>query len=73
VKQSGVSIVKGIVKEVQQEKIILKDGTEIPYGLLVWSTGVGPSEFVNNLTLPKSRGRFVEQHENIAESLISIT
>lgn len=58
--QSGVSIVKGVVKEVQEKKILLKDGKEIPYGLLVWSTGVGPSEFVNNLNLPKSRGRFVE-------------
>lgn len=51
---------KGIVQEVQEEKILLKDGTEIPYGLLVWSTGVGPSEFVNKLDLPKSHGRFVK-------------
>lgn len=62
-KQSGVNIVKGIVQEVQKEKILLKDGTEIPYGLLVWSTGVGPSKFVNKLDLPKSRGRFVKQLE----------
>ncbi|XP_078156833.1 internal alternative NAD(P)H-ubiquinone oxidoreductase A1, mitochondrial-like [Carex rostrata] len=55
--KSGVSIVKVVVKEVQEKKILLKDGKEIPYGLLVWSTGVGPSEFVNNLNLPKSRGR----------------
>ncbi|XP_078151050.1 internal alternative NAD(P)H-ubiquinone oxidoreductase A1, mitochondrial-like [Carex rostrata] len=55
--KSGVTIMKEIVKEVQEEKILLKDGTEIPYGLLVWSTGMGPSEFVNNLNLPKSRGR----------------
>ncbi|XP_078156949.1 internal alternative NAD(P)H-ubiquinone oxidoreductase A1, mitochondrial-like [Carex rostrata] len=55
--KSGVNIVKGIVQEVQKEKILLKDGTEIPYGLLVWSTGVGPSKFVNKLDLPKSRGR----------------
>jgi NADH:ubiquinone reductase (non-electrogenic) len=59
-KQSGVTIVKGIVKEVQEEKILLKDGTEISYSLLVWSTGMAPSEFVNNLNLPKFRGRFVQ-------------
>jgi NADH:ubiquinone reductase (non-electrogenic) len=59
-KQSGVSIVKGMVQEVQEEKIVLKDGTEIPYGLLVWSTGVGPSEFVSKLVLPKSHARFVK-------------
>ncbi|CAD6217766.1 unnamed protein product [Miscanthus lutarioriparius] len=31
-------------------------GTRVPYGLLVWSTGVGPSEFVKSLDLPKSPG-----------------
>ncbi|XP_062096060.1 internal alternative NAD(P)H-ubiquinone oxidoreductase A2, mitochondrial-like [Humulus lupulus] len=26
----------------------------VPYGLLVWSTGVGPSDFVKSLHLPNS-------------------
>ncbi|THG08401.1 hypothetical protein TEA_015301 [Camellia sinensis var. sinensis] len=52
----GVRLVRGIVKDVQSEKIILNDGTDVPYGLLVWSTGVGPSDFVNNLELPKAPG-----------------
>ncbi|KAL6563688.1 Internal alternative NAD(P)H-ubiquinone oxidoreductase A1, mitochondrial [Orobanche gracilis] len=46
----------GIVKDVQPEKIILSDGTHIPYGVLVWSTGVGPSPFVNSLEFPKAPG-----------------
>ncbi|CAL5388510.1 unnamed protein product [Camellia sinensis] len=54
--KSGVRLVHGIVKDVQSEKIILNDGTDVPYGLLVWSTGVGPSDFVNNLELPKAPG-----------------
>ena len=54
--QSGVRLVRGIVKEVHPQKIILNDGTEVPYGLLVWSTGVGPSPFIESLQLPKSRG-----------------
>lgn len=54
--KSGVRLVRGIVKDVQPEKIILNDGTDVPYGLLVWSTGVGPSGFVNNLELPKAPG-----------------
>lgn len=54
--KSGVRLVRGIVKDVQPQKIILNDGTEVPYGLLVWSTGVGPSLFVNSLELPKSPG-----------------
>ncbi|VFQ86024.1 unnamed protein product [Cuscuta campestris] len=52
----GVRLVRGVVKEVHPKKIILSDGSEVPYGLLVWSTGVGPSEFVKSLHLPKSPG-----------------
>lgn len=54
-----MKLVTGVVKDVQAGKIILSDGSEVPYGLLVWSTGVGPSGFVKSLELPKSRdGRF---------------
>ncbi|KAM1115317.1 hypothetical protein TB2_038402 [Malus domestica] len=53
---SGVRLVRGIVKDVKDKKIILNDGTEVPFGLLVWSTGVGPSPLVNSLLLPKSPG-----------------
>jgi NADH:ubiquinone reductase (non-electrogenic) len=54
--KSGVRLVRGIVKDVEEKKIILNDGTEVPYGLLVWSTGVGPSPFIQSLDLPKSPG-----------------
>lgn len=54
--QSGVRLMQGVVKEVHPKKIVLNDGKEVPYGLLVWSTGVGPSEFVKTLNLPKSPG-----------------
>ncbi|MCD9645274.1 Internal alternative NAD(P)H-ubiquinone oxidoreductase A1, mitochondrial [Datura stramonium] len=47
---------RGVVKEVYPDKIVLSDGSDVPYGLLVWSTGVGPSEFVKSLNLPKSPG-----------------
>ncbi|KAG8635342.1 internal alternative NAD(P)H-ubiquinone oxidoreductase A1, mitochondrial [Manihot esculenta] len=52
----GVRLTRGIVKEVHPKKLVLSDGSEIPYGLLVWSTGVGPSQFVKSLNLPKSPG-----------------
>ncbi|XP_019178449.1 PREDICTED: internal alternative NAD(P)H-ubiquinone oxidoreductase A1, mitochondrial-like isoform X2 [Ipomoea nil] len=55
--KSGVRLVRGVVQDVQPKKIILNDGTEVPYGLLVWSTGVGPSSFVESLDIPKSHGR----------------
>nr|GMD86396.1 internal alternative NAD(P)H-ubiquinone oxidoreductase A1, mitochondrial-like [Ipomoea batatas] len=52
----GVRLVRGVVKEVHPKKIVLSDGSEVPYGLLVWSTGVGPSGFVKSLNLPKAPG-----------------
>ncbi|KAK8493729.1 hypothetical protein V6N13_062912 [Hibiscus sabdariffa] len=55
-RKSGVQLMRGVVKEVHPKKIILSDGTDVPYGLLVWSTGVGPSEFIKSLNLPKSPG-----------------
>lgn len=54
--QSGVHFKRGVVKEVHAKKIVLSDGTDVPYGLLVWSTGVGPSEFVKSLNVSKSPG-----------------
>ncbi|XP_031249268.1 internal alternative NAD(P)H-ubiquinone oxidoreductase A2, mitochondrial-like [Pistacia vera] len=54
--KSGVRLMQGVVKEVHRKKIVLNDGTDVPYGLLVWSTGVGPSQFVKSLNLPKSPG-----------------
>ncbi|KAG2320188.1 hypothetical protein Bca52824_013401 [Brassica carinata] len=54
--KSGVKLVRGIVKEVKPQRLILDDGTEVPYGLLVWSTGVGPSSFVRSIDLPKDPG-----------------
>ncbi|KAG0588080.1 hypothetical protein KC19_2G214500 [Ceratodon purpureus] len=47
--KSGVDLVRGMVKHVDPEKLILSNGTEVPYGLLVWSTGVGPSKFMKKL------------------------
>ncbi|CAI9288109.1 unnamed protein product [Lactuca saligna] len=54
--KSGVRLVRGTVKDVQPKKIVLSDGTDVPYGLLVWSTGVGPSSFVQKMDLPKAPG-----------------
>lgn len=54
--QCGVRLMRGVVKELHQKKIVLSDGTDVPYGLLIWSTGVGSSQFVQSLALPKSPG-----------------
>lgn len=44
-----------IVTRVEPSKVYLKDGTVIPFGLLVWSTGIGPTNFVRSLLFPKDR------------------
>ncbi|KAI4296640.1 hypothetical protein L6164_036584 [Bauhinia variegata] len=54
--KSGVRLLRGVVKELHAKKIVLSDGTDVPCGLVVWSAGVGPSEFVKSLNLPKSPG-----------------
>ncbi|KAM7259486.1 hypothetical protein ACFE04_015227 [Oxalis oulophora] len=54
--KSGVRLVRGIVKDVKPNKLILSDGSEVPYGLLVWSTGVGPAPLVKAAGFPKSPG-----------------
>ena len=45
----GVQIVKGAVNEVRKDKILLNDGSELDYGILVWATGVGPTPFISSL------------------------
>ncbi|XP_020237022.1 internal alternative NAD(P)H-ubiquinone oxidoreductase A1, mitochondrial [Cajanus cajan] len=54
--KSGVRLVRGIVKDVKPQNIVLSDGSEVPYGLLVWSTGVGPLPIIQSLDLPKAPG-----------------
>lgn len=71
--QCGVRLMRGVVKEVHSKKIVLNDGTDVPYGLLVWSTGVGPSKFVKSLNLPKSQGgRYMHEHSLTLYFQISI-
>jgi NADH:ubiquinone reductase (non-electrogenic) len=43
------------VKEVTHEAVVLADGTEMGYGLVVWSTGNGPTEIVESLNLQMDR------------------
>jgi NADH:ubiquinone reductase (non-electrogenic) len=43
------------VTEVKPEAIVLKDGTSLPYGLIVWSTGIGPTPLVQSLPFPKDQ------------------
>lgn len=56
--RAGVHLVKAVVKEVRAEEVELVDGQVLPFGLLVWSTGVGPTPFVLSLPFVKTpKGR----------------
>mmetsp|Transcript_2279 Transcript_2279/g.3575 ORF Transcript_2279/g.3575 Transcript_2279/m.3575 type:complete len:503 (+) Transcript_2279:59-1567(+) len=61
--KSGVQIVKAMVKEVTSTSVVLSDGSELDYGLLVWSTGVGPTPFINSLPFAKARDGRLEVDE----------
>ena len=43
------------VAEVSDLGITLRNGEKMPYGLLVWSTGIGPSPLIRSLAVPKTR------------------
>jgi len=53
-----------LVKEVKPNSVVLADGTELPCGMVVWSTGNGPNTLVQKITLPKTKtGRImVDDH-----------
>ncbi|EGG22521.1 putative NADH dehydrogenase [Cavenderia fasciculata] len=49
-----------IVKEVLSDEVILTSGERIPFGLLVWSTGIGSHPFTDRLPMEKDKhGRII--------------
>lgn len=58
--RSRFELKQASVVEVKEDRVILGDGTHIPCGLVVWSTGVAPRQFVKGLEIPKnSRGQIL--------------
>jgi len=56
--KEGVHLLKAVVKEVRKTEIELTNGQTIPFGLAVWSTGVGPTPFTLSLPFVKTpKGR----------------
>ncbi len=41
------------VREIRSNEAVLRDGTIIPFGLAIWSTGIGPTELAQESKLPK--------------------
>jgi len=46
-----------MVKLVHERGVTLADGTDIPAGLVVWSTGIGATPLVQKLPFPKDRAQ----------------
>lgn len=44
-----------VVKRVEESEVILEGGSSVLYGLLVWSTGIGPRPLVQSLSVPKTK------------------
>jgi NADH dehydrogenase len=44
------------VQEVNERKIIFKDGRELPYDLIIWTAGIKPNRLLENLDVPKAKG-----------------
>jgi NADH:ubiquinone reductase (non-electrogenic) len=48
-------MLQGVVKHVEDGCITLTDNTVIPFGLCIWSTGVGPTPFTVSLPFAKTK------------------
>jgi len=60
IKKRGVDLrTDNPVKEVREKSVVLADGTIIPCGLVVWSTGVGPRKLISQLDWPKKSERLL--------------
>jgi NADH:ubiquinone reductase (non-electrogenic) len=55
-----------LVKEVRPTEILLADGSAIPFGLAVWSTGIGATPLVQNLGLPMDRAQRLLTNQHFA-------
>lgn len=56
---------RSLVTRIGKTVIYLNDGTEIPYGVVVWSTGIGPQDFVVSSPLPLNDGKKIITDERL--------
>lgn len=55
--ERGVSILTSTqVSEIRRDSIVFSDGTTLDCDMTIWTTGIKPVPFVENLSLPKKRG-----------------
>jgi len=57
-KRDGTEVKTGTkIKEIQKDKLILADNSEIRVGMVVWATGLGPNEFTKKLHFAKDKSQ----------------
>lgn len=62
--RENIQVLTGIrTVKLEKERAILSDGSEIPFGMVVWSTGLGPTIAVNNFDLPKDKASRIQVDE----------
>lgn len=52
-----------VFKEVTSDCVKLSNGEDLPCGLVVWSTGLSPTQFVKSLGVDKNRNGQVHVEE----------
>lgn len=58
--RKGFTLKQDLVTAVHEDHVKLKSGDVIPCGLVVWSTGLAPRDFVKELDIPKTeRGQIL--------------
>jgi NADH:ubiquinone reductase (non-electrogenic) len=55
------------VRKVTEKILHLADGSELPFGLLVWATGNTATDFIKSLPLPKDKVSRIITDEHLAE------
>lgn len=59
-KKRAITVITGVsVKKVEPRFMILDDGTQFPYGMAMWSTGLSAHEFTKKLPFEKDHERIV--------------
>ncbi len=68
--QNGIVVKTGTsAVKIEKETIFFKDNTQMPYGLLVWATGIAPTPAMQAFPLPKDRGSrvLVDEHLKVQD------
>lgn len=60
------------VVRVEKQRIVLKDGSEIHCGLIIWSAGIAPTPFIQSLEFAKNHGRLITDDHLRVEGVESI-